>query len=107
MAGKGRPVGSKGTKAKMFGDALRLEVNELIDKADTSSTKLRKIAKQLVSNAMDGDNAAIKEVADRLDGKPSQANEHTIEPSDALSALLEAIDGRSRSNRLIDVTPAD
>ena len=75
MAGKGRPVGSKGTKAKMFGDALRLEVNGLIDKADMSSTKLREIAKQLVSNAMGGDNAAIKEVADRLDGKPALAIE--------------------------------
>ncbi len=43
------------------------------DPAETNTTKLRKIAEKLVENAMDGDIQAIKEVADRLDGKASQA----------------------------------
>lgn len=34
--------------------------------------KLRRIAKKLLEKAEEGDMGAIKEVADRLDGKPSQ-----------------------------------
>lgn len=38
---------------------------------------LRLIAKQLISNATEGKLDSIKEVADRLDGKPMQATEIT------------------------------
>lgn len=40
--------------------------------AGQSRTKLRSVVEKLVKNAMDGDNTAIKEVADRLDGKVPQ-----------------------------------
>ncbi len=35
---------------------------------------LRSIAKQLIAKANEGDMQAIKELADRLDGKPAQAH---------------------------------
>ena len=78
MAGKGRPVGSKGTKAKMFGDALRMTAMELADekradKTVRAETNLRRAADALMLKAMTGDVPAIKEVADRLDGKVPQA----------------------------------
>ena len=69
MASRGRPVGSKGTKAKQFSNALRLS----IDDAEGDKAKLLKIAKKLVEKAIAGDMMAIKEVADRLDGKAPQA----------------------------------
>lgn len=62
----GRP---KGTKS--FAAMLQLAINEA-GKAE-GTTKLRDVADALVSKAIDGDIQAIKEVADRLDGKVPQA----------------------------------
>lgn len=59
-------------KTKPFVEAIREEVQE----ADGNRTKLQAIAAKLVEKAMEGDMAAIKEVADRLDGKPAQALQH-------------------------------
>ena len=42
------------------------------------STKLRKLAEQLVTAGMAGDVSAIKEVADRLDGKATQQIEAMV-----------------------------
>ena len=36
---------------------------------------LRKVAKALITKASDGDVSAIKEIGDRLDGRPTQATE--------------------------------
>ena len=66
MAKVGRP---KGSKTNPFKRALMLELAD----ADGEYGKLRKIGAKLVEKALDGDMAAIKEVADRTDGKPSQA----------------------------------
>ncbi len=71
---KGRPKSSK-----LFKDALNLAVHERMDEKPLrgvetgDKTKLRRIAEVLVENAMDGNIPAIKEVADRLDGKAPQA----------------------------------
>lgn len=54
---------------KPFRDALRMEVAG----ADGNFPKLRAIAKSLIEKASGGDVNAIKEVADRLDGKVPQA----------------------------------
>ena len=78
---------------KPFRDMLALAIQGT--KGDMA--ELRSIAKKLVAKAKGGDIQAIKEVADRLDGKVPQGNEHTLEPSDALSALMETIDGKSRT----------
>jgi hypothetical protein len=36
---------------------------------------LRRVAKALITKASDGDVSAIKEIGDRLDGRPTQATE--------------------------------
>ena len=54
---------------KPFRDALRLAIAD----ADDNPRKLRLVAEKLVDRALEGDVQAIKEVADRLDGKPAQA----------------------------------
>jgi hypothetical protein len=55
-------------KDKPFRDALRIAIAD----AGDDHKALRKIARALINNAMKGDNVAIKEVADRLDGKVAQ-----------------------------------
>jgi hypothetical protein len=62
----GRPKG-----AKSFAAMLNIAINEA-GKAE-GTTKLRDVADALVTKAVDGDIQAIKEIADRLDGKVPQA----------------------------------
>jgi len=65
-----RPLGSQ-NKDKPFRDALRLELAAL---GDEDPKALRGLARKLLETAAKDDGlAAIKEVADRLDGKPAQA----------------------------------
>jgi hypothetical protein len=69
----GRPVGSE--KEKPFREALRLEIAAL---GEDSPKALRGLARNLLKMAAGkGGLPAIKEIADRLDGKPMQATEVT------------------------------
>lgn len=63
------PTGIKGPSQKPFRDALRMEIAD----ADGDFKRLRKIAAALADKAESGDVQAIKEIADRLDGKVAQA----------------------------------
>ena len=58
-----RPVNEKS-----FANMLRIALE-----ADGPGVRLRKIAEQVTVQAMNGEQWAVKEVADRLDGKPAQA----------------------------------
>lgn len=58
-----------GRKEKPFRDALNLALKE----AGENRPRLRLIAEQLIAKAEAGDMQAIKEFADRLDGKVPQA----------------------------------
>lgn len=64
----GRPAGAQ-NKDKPFKDALRMAIAD----ADGDNKALRQVAEALVSKAMTGDVSAIKEIADRLDGKVPQS----------------------------------
>lgn len=72
-----RPKGSE-NKDKPFREALRLELAAIGE----DQKALRRIARNLIklaggdAEAIDGGLAAIKEIADRLDGKPAQAIEN-------------------------------
>lgn len=69
---------------KIWADAVRKAVHEYSD-ADDPEAKGKKIkyvnllARNLVKSAAGGDMQAMKEVGDRLDGKPKQAVEHSGE----------------------------
>ena len=59
---------------KPFRDALRMELAAL---GEDDPKALRQLARKLLETASKDDGlAAIKEVADRLDGKPAQAIEN-------------------------------
>lgn len=66
-----RPKGAQ-NKDKPFREALRMELAE----AGDNHKALRRVARALIAKAAEGDVQAIKEIGDRLDGKPSQAVEH-------------------------------
>lgn len=57
-------------KEKSFANMLNIAISEATEEG---GTKLRAVADALVNKAMAGDVQAIKEIADRLDGKPAQA----------------------------------
>lgn len=72
---KGRS-GTNKNKDKPWSDALRIAA--LADDAD-GVRKLRRIAESCVNAAMAGDIQAIREIGDRLDGKPAQESTVTID----------------------------
>lgn len=57
-------------KEKSFANMLRIAIAEANDEG---KTKLREVADALVAKAITGDTAAIKEIADRIDGKVPQS----------------------------------
>jgi hypothetical protein len=59
-------------KEKLFNDALRVAV--LMQDRESGKTRLRLIADRLADEAVLGNIAAIKEVAERIDGKVPQAH---------------------------------
>jgi hypothetical protein len=72
----GRPLGSV-SKERPFREALRMQLAE----AGEDHKALRKIAQGLIDRAAQGDVAAIKEIADRLDGKPARSLEVIGKPA--------------------------
>ena len=54
-----------------WADAVRVIMNE--DDPETQRPRLLLLAERLFAEAMAGDMVAIKEIGDRLDGKPAQA----------------------------------
>jgi hypothetical protein len=59
------PAGNKNAvKAKVWSDALRKEI--------VQGDNLKKLARALIDKALDGDVSAIREIGDRLEGKPLQ-----------------------------------
>lgn len=76
---------------KPFRDALRMELAAL---GEDDPKALRGLARKLLATAAANDGlAAIKEIADRLDGKPAQAMEMSgslaVSHEEALSELDE------------------
>jgi hypothetical protein len=73
----GRPIGSV-NREKPFNDALRIALRG-------DPLRLRRIAEKLAEKAEEGDLAAIRELADRLDGKPAQVIDRHDAPIKELS----------------------
>ena len=66
----GAPLGNQnGKKGKLFYDALRVAL------VQEDRKKLRKITEKLIEAAENGDAWAVKEIMDRMDGKPVNTTE--------------------------------
>lgn len=67
----GPPLGNTNSRMdnRLWGNTIRRAV------VQGDGEKLRKIADKLVEMAQEGDVQAIKEIGDRLDGKPKQQTE--------------------------------
>lgn len=79
MAGVGRKPGTKVQTAKPFSEALNIAIRRAVESGKHKGRKrLDVIAEKLAIDAMNGNMAAIKEVADRLDGRPAQQI-HTVD----------------------------
>jgi hypothetical protein len=80
----GRPIGSL-NREKPFNQALLMTLR-------SNPVALRRIAAKLVEKAEEGELAAIREIADRLDGKPIQMLDRRDVPLNQLTdEELEAI----------------
>jgi hypothetical protein len=75
----GRPIGSS-NREKPFNDALRIALRG-------DPLRLPRIAEKLAILAEEGDLAAIRELADRLDGKPAQVIDRRDVPIEELTDL--------------------
>ena len=72
----GAPLGNTNAKkGKPWQEAIEraLEIHKPADRRE----RLEALAASLVAKAMEGDMAALKEIGDRLDGKPKQQIEAT------------------------------
>lgn len=65
------------SQASEFANAIKAALGE----ADGDATKLHRVAQTLVSLAIEGNMAAIKEISERLDGKPGAARERSDKPA--------------------------
>ena len=81
----GNPGGRR--REKLFLDALTIAVKTEVE---PNKTKLRAIAEKLADEAVAGESWAIQQVADRLDGKPSQTLDANITDDRDLSDLSGA-----------------
>lgn len=72
---KGQSGNPAGRKPRPFEEALRRAL--LRKDPKTKAIALDNLAKALIAKALEGDVPAIKEIADRSDGKVPQAMEHS------------------------------
>lgn len=63
-------AGRKGEK--IWRDAVMRAVHRRMNDEEGKPQKIERLADRLVENAMAGDVTALKEIGDRLDGKPAQ-----------------------------------
>jgi hypothetical protein len=97
----GNPGGR--TTEKRFREALLLELAE-----DGDARKpLREVAKALIAAALTRDVSAIREIADRLDGKPAQAVDVSGDDRRIIVEIRSFDRPESLGGPVIEATPAD
>src|SRR5262245_16311787 len=72
---------------KPYREALRMELAA----AGEDMKKLREIAKVHIARCEAGHMQAIKDLADRIDGKPAQALEHSVPDSEPITKVVNEI----------------
>lgn len=89
MAERGAPLGNKNaTKNKIWADALRKELA-----GNKNAKVLRNLARVLIAEAEGGNMQAMKEIGDRLDGKPVQGIEGSGDSGEIVIRVIPDDDG--------------
>lgn len=83
----GKPRGPKSDK--LWAEAVRMAVLREETCGDEKRKRLSIIADKVATLAMDGDLQAIKEIGDRLDGRPKQASEITGAEGGPVQVLIQ------------------
>jgi hypothetical protein len=87
-------------REKPFNDALRVALKR-------DPRRLPRIAEKLAEKAEEGDLAAIREIADRLDGKPAQVIDRRDVPAEEASdAELYLIIEEAKRPKALLIPPA-
>lgn len=73
----GAPDGNSNARKenRLWGEAIRRAVTQ------ADGERLRELAERLIARAAEGDVSALRELGDRLDGKPHQSIDATIDGS--------------------------
>ena len=86
-------------KAKDWENAIRRALDRYEGPNVPSGTALAKIADVVVQRALEGDQKAVEEIANRLDGKPSQSVTHGGDPDNPVEHVHRV------DRRIIDANP--
>lgn len=99
----GQPGNSNAAKGREFRDALRYCLaNYDVEKASVPRTEaIYKVAAALITNALTGDNAAIREIADRIDGKPVQESHSSQDVNLNVTEHITVQEARDRLAELV------
>jgi hypothetical protein len=82
LAAPKKPKGAKSDK--LWRDAISLAVHRVCAGDESGRKNLAVLAEKLVNKAMEGDVSALKEIGDRMDGKPTQMTEVSGVGGDAI-----------------------
>jgi hypothetical protein len=88
---------------KIWADAVRRAVNRRLEGKEGNPKKLESLADKVVEAGLSGDMQAIREIGDRLDGKPHQAIDHssedgTMSPPTTIELIAVSGEGETPSN---------
>jgi hypothetical protein len=85
----GNPGGRSGDK--IFTDALRLELNRVDPQDKDKRKKINRLAEKLVECAIEDKQAwAFQQIADRLEGKPVQLVDATVDDNRSIDQFSDA-----------------
>ena len=77
----GAPKGNKNaSNGTMYRDALHYALTNYADDEVAKGKALKRVAKKVVEKALDGEQWAVQEIGNRLDGKPKQQTELSSNP---------------------------
>ena len=86
-------MAARGPKSdKIWADAVRRAVMRRIENEEGKPQKIERLADKVVELALDGDMSAVKEIGDRLDGKPKQQTEVSGADGEPLKIIIAGRD---------------
>ena len=98
-------AGRKGEK--IWADAVRRAVMRRLEDEEGKPQKIERLADRLVDSALDGDIPALKEIGDRLDGKPKQMIEGAGDNGEHLHKVNADADDFARAIRSLATRTAE